>query len=413
MTYIRPLIVGVATLAFAYSAFSAALATIASPANPQLALRFSPNNPVAHAIYGDRLATQGAEAGVLRLLESHAKASLLAQAVNPRALRQLSVAVANGNNDTYRIGLLKLSEKMSRREIGTQILLIEYGAKGDGIAETLRHYDIALTTNEEVKATLFPILASAIEDPAINKSFAPYLASGRIWVPEFISYKFGRDKQSNSLAIASLASRDEPSFPEFKIFKKLFFDRALRTDQIDTAREFNARFQVADPALLTSAVFAPSLGERSAAAEWQLFELPYALPQFVQEKIKAPPRLNLVASSGARGLIASKLLVLRPDRYRLTVRYGNVVLVTGTSLNWSLKCLNDPTFPVVWQSSSIPVAGKQDVQLLNVPQSCKAQSLDLIISAAGDQSDSTIDVVSVDLAPASNLDTPSSAKNHD
>jgi hypothetical protein len=133
----------------------------------------------------------------------------------------------------------------------------------------------------------------------------------------------------------------------------------------------------------------------------------------VQEKIKAPPRLNLVASSGARGLIASKLLVLRPDRYRLTVRYGNVVLVTGTSLNWSLKCLNDPTFPVVWQSSSIPVAGKQDVQLLNVPQSCKAQSLDLIISAAGDQSDSTIDVVSVDLAPASNLDTPSSAKNHD
>lgn len=399
MKYARFLIVGALTLAVAYSSFSAALATIAASTNPQLALKFAPENPTAHVVYADSLASGEADLRILSQLKSHAKASLLTQAINPRGLRLLSTAVVNGRNEQHRIRLLQLAEKLSRREIGTQILLIEQGAQTDNINETLRHYDVALTTKEEVKATLFPVLASAIEDPAINQAFARYFSSGRLWVPEFTSYKFARDKNSNALATATLATRSKVSFPEFETFKPLFFDRALRTDQLATARKFNARYRVVDPSLLTSASFPSSFDTKDALAGWRLFELPYALPQFVQEAPNKPLRLNVVASSGARGLIASKLLVLKPGSYRFYARYGNVALVSGASISWALKCLNDERLPVVWQSSATPVATLQYAQPVTIPEQCRAQALDLIISAAGDQSESSMDIVSVVLAP--------------
>jgi hypothetical protein len=398
MKFAKPIMLATATLALAYGAFAAAFATITAPTNPPMALRFDSRHPVALAVTADALASTRITRVTLASMGNFAKTSLVAQAINPRALRLLSTSTADRGDEKARIALLSLSERLSRREFGTQMLLIEKGSQGDGITETLKHYDVALTTELEVKDTLYPILAAAIEDPAINAAFAPYMLTARPWVPEFMWYKYEKDRASNALTDAALRLGGQPGFPEFKRYKQLFFDRAVRTGQIGTAKQFYARFKVADATLLTSTAFiAPAPDKEDGLVRWQLFELPYVVPQFIRAQPGAPYQLSVTASSGARGVIASKLLLLDPGAYRLSFDYRDVDLVPGTVAVWTMQCAVGDAQPLIWQSDGrIPVSGGS-TSVVTIPASCGAQTLSLTVTASGEQRDSSFTVSTIGL----------------
>lgn len=399
MKVIRLVLLAGGTLALAYLSFGAAVATITAPTSPAIAQKFDSNNPTALLVTADALTATAPSRAVLSQIGSSAKAALRGHALSPRAIRLLAVANASDANVPAQLALLDLSQKMSRRDFGTQILLIEAGSQSDDIVKTLRHYDIALTTEAKVKETLFPILSTAIEDPAIRRAFALYLLTDRGWVPEFVNYKYDVSPKSTALVEAALLTRGEPVFAEFDNYKQLLFDRAVKAGQTDVARRFYARFKISDPANLTSVAFVPvTAAKADALIRWQLFELPYIVPQFVRASPDSGYQLSVTASSGARGVVASKLLMLPPGRYKLTVRYGEVALVSGTSAVWSMRCATNDDQPVFWQSDG-RLSG--DAQQIDVPARCGAQVVDLSVSAAGEQSDSNFTVASLQLAPAS------------
>jgi hypothetical protein len=392
------LIVGV-TLALTYLSFGAAVATITASTNPGIARTFDSKNPTALLVTADALTATSPSTATLTKIGSLAKAALRSHALSPRALRLLAVANASDVNVPAQLALLDLSQKMSRRDFGTQILLIEAGSQSDDIVKTLRHYDIALTTEAKVKETLFPILSAAIEDSAIRKAFAPYLLTDRGWVPEFVNYKYDVSLKSTALVEAALVTRGDPVFAEFDRYKQLLFDRAVRAGQIDLARQFYARFKISDPANLTSVGFAPATaGREDSLIRWQLFELPYIVPQFVRASPDSGFQLSVTASSAARGVVARKLVMLVPGRYQLTVRYKDITLVPGASAVWSMRCATGDDQPVFWQSDG---RLSDDALQIDVPAGCGAQILDLAVSAAGEQRDSVFTVASLQLVPAS------------
>jgi hypothetical protein len=84
--------------------------------------------------------------------------------------------------------LFDYSEKLSRRDLQTQLWRIEDAVAHGDIPSALRHYDIALRTTEQSWDLLFPILASASADPQVRGVFVRTLAGKPLWAETFLTY---------------------------------------------------------------------------------------------------------------------------------------------------------------------------------------------------------------------------------
>lgn len=386
--------IGLATVALAYAAFSAAFVNITASANPTVARTFDVDDPVALAAAADALLSDGLTDPIATRVRRFASRSLSAQALNPRALRLLATSLAQGASDNQRWGLLTLSHRMSRREIGTQLLLIEKNAQTDAIGDTLKHYNIALTTNRGAQDRLFPILATAIEDQAINREFANLMASKQPWMDAFIRFKLERDKTSNALVDAGNAARMKPSGPAFDEMKQYLFEQSLRTGNYAAARQFYAKYNVAEAGLLQTAAFAPlNQVRRDGLMRWQLFELPYILPQIVRAEASSAYELTVEASSSARGTVATKLMMLPPGSHRVAIDYGNVAFTPSSFATWTVRCVGTKADPVIWTANIASAAPTRTS--VSIPEQCGAQMIELAISSGADQTDNVLTVKSI------------------
>lgn len=77
---------------------------------------------------------------------------------------------------------------LSRRDLQTQVWAIEDAVGRGDVAGALRHYDVALRTSPAAADLLFPVLGSAISDPAIRSALADTLARDPAWETGFVSY---------------------------------------------------------------------------------------------------------------------------------------------------------------------------------------------------------------------------------
>lgn len=80
------------------------------------------------------------------------------------------------------------SERLSRRNLITQLWAIEDAVARDDVAGALRHYDIALRTAPRMAEVLFPVLKSASTDPAIRTGLIRTLSGKPLWAGDFIDY---------------------------------------------------------------------------------------------------------------------------------------------------------------------------------------------------------------------------------
>jgi hypothetical protein len=86
------------------------------------------------------------------------------------------------------------SEQLTRRDLPTNLWLIEHAVADGHVRSALRHYDIALRTQLGASSLLFPILASASRDGAIMPDLVRLLASGPLWSADFMTYLANNDK---------------------------------------------------------------------------------------------------------------------------------------------------------------------------------------------------------------------------
>jgi hypothetical protein len=84
--------------------------------------------------------------------------------------------------------LFAYAETLSRRDIATQLWAVEDAVGRGDVNGALRHYDIALRTSSTAPDLLFPVLASAIADPAIRVALTRTLAARPSWGDAFLTY---------------------------------------------------------------------------------------------------------------------------------------------------------------------------------------------------------------------------------
>jgi hypothetical protein len=398
----RVVVLAAVALWLAYCAFANAVTQITSTSNPATALRFDSRNATALAVYADNLAITGSFANDIARIHDAARMSLQTQALNPRALRQLATFAESGEQPAANAGkLLELGAKLSRRETGTHILQIERLAATDDISSVLEHYDVVLTVDSEVNEKLFPILAAAIEDPAINAKFARYLSLDRPWMPLFVRYKFDHDTASSALESAALNANTQPVPGDFSKYVQYVFVRAIGMNHVEPARRLYSKYRIADPALLTSPAIAPAPEDgRALVAAWSLYQYPDVASEISRDDDAGTYRLRVSAASGWSGVVASKLLMLAPGRYALQADYGEVALASDTAIAWRLKCANVAGQPIIWRSTGgAPQSGAKLVQNVNIPTQCGAQTLELFVAAASVLQDNRLEVTTVSLTP--------------
>ncbi len=264
-------------------------------------------------------------------LERDARDHLMSEPLSARALRQLGTARALDGDDVASERLHMLAERVSRRDLGTQLWLIERAAAAGDVAETLRHYDLALTSEPASGELLYPVLASAIEDEAVRSALAPYVRADRPWVRSFLAAGLEEAMPSALSALVAVARPDT-----VKGIMGTLLTRMARDQDFVSARKLLMATPVGRAAsgdmTVSDRTTAPQLGPFG----WQLGRSDGV------DAVRDGGGLTVRISSGASGLAARRVLILRPGRYRLGYAVQSQGVTGTASLSADAQCLGGP-----------------------------------------------------------------------
>jgi hypothetical protein len=393
----RLLICAMVGLAGAWLAFALAISGTTRIKAPAAALSFVPNESVALASRADQIFFANPKAPPLEV-ETLAREALLNQAINAKALRLLGyVAEANGDSVVAE-KFVRMAAKLSRREPGAQLWLIEAAARAGNIPQTLVHYDIALRTRPETQAILYPRLLSAIEDKNIRTNLKSYVRAEKGWGASFLF--FANANSQNLPALVDLVVETGGiKDPEAAKNQELgLLGRLVNEGFFDQARRLYFQIPAARRARLTNPAFdAIDIDGSSGAMGWTLSTDPDVGGAFSRVGGDRQVILSLFANSATTRTVASKLLYLKPGLYDFNARLSTLDQGAGGFIKWQLRCPSAPSLGAIWtvQGGALAIHGK-----FSVPISCPVQILDLIASGGNGQTGLEATVTSVTLTAA-------------
>jgi hypothetical protein len=376
----------------AWFAFASAVAHIVRGSNPEAALQFAPGDPVA--LSGKAEAALG-EAAPAALVSPQTKAlvlaSLRAQAVNPRALRQLGfVADVKGDIPSAQT-LITLSEKSSRREFGAQLWLIENGIRRDDMRATLVHYDTALRSGYDSGAILYPILTSALDDREVQAGFARYIKNPPPWLGLFLTYAISQGVNPASIATTIMGAGQLPEGAVYRDFERQLLAQLAAKKLYAEARQYYLSLADIDRNLPISIGFGKTAtNPQFAPISWEVQNTPGVGAAFEGGDDGKAQRLNLFAGSGEQGIVLRKLLFLPAGRYAISQDIKLQKLESGATAAWEVRCLGFDGETALWRGDFIPRLGSQTLPVFDISAGCNAQAITLIIAGGSSQNGSEV-----------------------
>jgi hypothetical protein len=256
-----------------------------------------------------------------------ATAVLRREPANVVAARTLALvsSVAEGN-DVKAKRLITYAESLSRRDLPTQLWLIEKNVAANKIDGALVHYDRALRTNVGARDILIPILSEAAKQPAVAAPLAKMLAKRPLWWTEFADkFIFASDApEALALTMGALrldAKKDgERNFLQQTMVSLVEGGAPAKAYSIYLSAVGNAR---PPSTFVRNGGFAemPTL----APFDWLLLdEADLAATRDRRDEGAGDWSLFLTAQNGRNGIVARQLLMLPPGSYRLGAIGGDM-----------------------------------------------------------------------------------------
>ena len=377
-------------LAICIFSFANAVANVTRDSNSVAALRFAPSDASALATKTDVLLSKpNIKPRDIFANASTARASLVGQAINPRALRQLGF-VAEAKGDTVRARkLMALSTATSRRDFGAQLWLIENGVRSNNLANTLSHYDVALRTNGLSAPILYPILSAALSDATVRTSFAPYIKSAPVWLDSFLAYAQGPGAQSVAVAKTIVENGGLPATERFRPIATGLIVQLASQGAVDEARRFYITLTGANKTVTTSTRFEKATTDpQFSPVTWQLQNLSGVEAQFEPVGEGSATQLHIFANSGERASVVRKLLYLTPGNYSFSEIRKLLRFDKDAAAYWNIYCIREAQLVPIWRNDINSVN-------LSITPNCPAQMLDLIMAGGSDQNGAEVVIKSV------------------
>lgn len=203
-----------------------------------------------------------------------ARLTLVGRPLNSQVYAGLGLAVSNDENRQERADLfMTLADRVGRREPISQLWLIEKSAAAGDVPGTLRHYNRILSTKPELSATLFSVLATAIDFPEIRQAILPYLRYQRPWVKDFITFAASNSKVDSITELLGSSMSSIRSEGYFGAKSEVIY-RLTEAGRADEALEFARQaYPDLDLAAFSTLSISPATADkRLGRFAWQLLE---------------------------------------------------------------------------------------------------------------------------------------------
>ncbi len=385
----------------AYQSAAHAIANIAWQQNPDLALRFVPDHPLALSLKADIQFAESQSPASLAKVEKWAKQSLRGQPLNAVAVRLLGyVADVRGDNAKAR-ELMLLAHKISRRDFGTQLWLIEDAvARGDK-TRALYHYDIAMRTIPNSHQILFPTLVGALDDPEVRKGLARYIRQAPPWLPGFLNSAISAGENPANVAEVLIKAGGLPNDEAYAGIANALLNELAAKSKFPAFRQYYLSLPGSRTATLRSVAFnKDTVNLRYPAAGWQIVESPASGGAFSPADRAGRHSISLFAGSGERGELMRKHLFLTSGRYRFSVSYDAAEGAPDSEIRWDMYCLSANGNRGAWFTTTPVRKGRSaSVQEFAVDAACPNQLLALQLAGGSGQLGAELTVRSVDIDP--------------
>lgn len=378
----------------AWCAFALALSGATRTKNPQAALLVMPNESTALAASADSIFSL-APLKPSQEVRTKAIAALGQQAINAKAIRLLGYYFDAEGDSKKAERFIRLAAKLSRREVGAQLWLIEKSARSDDIPQTLAHYDIALRTTPIVKQVLFPRLLAALEVEGIRNALKPYISGKGEWANDFLVYATENGKDLRTLVDITVESGGLRNKKIAKIQELALLSRLVVEGYFGEARRLYLEMPGASKKRLEDVGFATSDRDgRYGPLGWKMIDDPDAGGGFSILTGAKQVSLSVFANAATTRPVASKLIFLAKGRYKLVVQLAEFDDGNQGYLRWQLRCPTSQSKVPVW---SLDSTDKATEGIFTIGASCPVQYLDLIASGGEGQTglEATIASVSV------------------
>ncbi len=304
-----------------------------------------------------------------------ATAALMREPVNASAAKLMGLSYALENNAALARKYFQQSEVLSRRDLTAQLWLLEDAVSRDDVETALRHYDKALRTSKPIASTLFPILASALDDENVSDQVIALLQAKPLWSDRFLSFAIPKVEKA-SVLMEMVRKLDFDTSANPILAKKI----VARLDEIEGSGAAYAAYQQlflrdrnAFGSLLTN-------GDFSRIPDGSIFDwrLRNGASAFARRESAGGGtyRLHLVERGERGGTLASQNTVLAPGTYVVKATAGG--LQDGTQILRILVSCTDPTGS--WRQridiSVDPKPGSFSREI-SVPAGCVAQQFAL------------------------------------
>lgn len=325
----------------AWLSFIHAVANVTWQQNPDMALSYVPDHPLALSRKADELFAEKQDPATLAKVEAMAKESLRGGALNPVAIRLLGyVADVRGDRKKAR-ELMLLSQKVSRRDFGTQLWLIEDAvARGDK-KQALYHYDIAMRTTPSSFPVLLPTLIGALSDPEVRVALVPHIKAAPEWLPAFLGQAIGTIDSPANLADVLVKAGGLPDRDDYRGLSNALLTQLAAKGQFAAFREYYLSLRRSKVSTFASAAFTKdTVNLRYPVAGWQIIENPAFGGTFSQADKDGRHSLSAFVGTGERGELMRKHVFLKPGNYRFMARHSSQEASADAEVKWELQCLS-------------------------------------------------------------------------
>lgn len=315
-----------------------------------------------------------------RQAPDQARAALRANPLDAVAVRQLALAADALRQPGFVPGLL-LADRISRRDVPTQIALLRLAAEANDYRRTFALLDTILTVEPPAGEQFFAPMATLLSDPAARAELARY--GQRPWFTAFATGAIDKTANPADLAALLVVSKTSPPDAQAPLLPRLL-SRLVDAGDYAAARDLALRFGKASPATLDSfGLSAATTDPRYAPLTWRL-----GASEAVQTGLTPDGALDVELRPGTAVPLAERTTALSPGSYVIEQQITRGDDGTSLLLEWELRCGADKT-PVWKQPLSLPRQGGRFHARLEVPADCPLQRWRLTALADDAQSDAS------------------------
>ncbi len=363
-----------------YLSVMQSLALVLSDRRIEAAYALAPNNGRVVGRLSQRL--MGSEATETDLAQAVAIArdALRHDPTAVDAVTTLSIDALRKGDQGKGERLLAYSQTLSRRDLRTQLMAIELAVARGDIAGALHHYDIALRTRKDAPGLLYPVLVSALDDPAIRSSLVRTLAGRPNWSVHFVNH-VARSDIDSAATVAFFRALQASRFPVPVAASAAMINKWLADRRFDDAWGYYAGIR---PGVDRRATRNPDFNvllEAPTAFDWIAAD-----GMGVSTAILPDPAngfFDFTVSMGNGGLLLQQLQMLPPGAYVLEGRSIGIDQPARSLPYWTVRCQANGEIARVEVPNSSQAGGRFQ-GIVHVPPHCPVQTLALVARSSNE-----------------------------